>query len=133
DHVEERGLPGAVGPDEREHLPFVDPQIDLVQRAQPTEDLRDPVGFEDGRHRASARTSYNVCSWSSPPVSSRARRLLGMSPCGRNIMTRIRMRPNTRDRDAPNGPRSRSGRNTMIPAPTIGPAHPPTPPPPTPA
>src|SRR5437588_850942 len=127
DHVEERRLARSVRPDEAEDLALPDDEIDVVERAETPEHLRDPGGLQDGAHRACSWTSYTDASRVSPPPSSRARRRLGISPCGRRIMTMMITSPNTRNRESPSA-RNRSGRKMMRLAPTIGPAKPPMPP-----
>src|SRR5205823_7310250 len=47
DRVEERGLPGAVRPDQREDLALADLKGDLVDGREPTEALRQGVHYQD--------------------------------------------------------------------------------------
>ena len=49
EQVEERGLAGAVRPDEAEYLPFPKRQIEAVHRREAAEALDDPARFHQGR------------------------------------------------------------------------------------
>ena len=47
DDVEHRGLAGAVGPDDREHLALLDVEADIADRLHAAEAQRDVLDFED--------------------------------------------------------------------------------------
>src|SRR5439155_22633296 len=49
-HVDERGLAGAVGPDERVALSGPQPEIDVLRHRQRAEAFAEPTGFQSNRH-----------------------------------------------------------------------------------
>src|SRR5437773_6893237 len=49
-HVDEGGLAGAVGPDERVALPGPQPEIDVLRDRQRAEAFAEAAGFENGIH-----------------------------------------------------------------------------------
>src|SRR5205085_4386770 len=97
DEVEERRLARAVRTDHADDLARVDVQVEVAQRVEPPEVLREPADGEQahsstfptataGSTLASpVRLAHWSCSTSSS-CSSRLRRTLGMSPWGRRIM-----------------------------------------------
>src|SRR5437867_1179842 len=112
DAVEERGLAGAVGADEREDLAALHVEGHVVDGQESAEPLRDVVHPEDhavrglrawvpggqgGAHTGSALTSTILVSSWTPFWSSCSRSRLGSRPCGRTSITRTRMPPNTRN------------------------------------
>src|SRR5207245_10786892 len=112
DRVEQRGLPGAVRPDEREDLAALHIEGDVVDRDEAAEPLGDVVDAQDvvrrggrrsdgrcghGHAVVSAVTSSSVWSSWTPLVSSCWRTRLGMSPCGRSSMVSTRMIPKMRN------------------------------------
>src|SRR5205085_1103799 len=107
DHVEERGLSGAVRPDEADDRALRDREVDAADRDEAAEPLGDVLGVEDVRHRRSpssvprsssapgrspiapsisgdSTTSSTSSPSSSATWSSRRLRWLGNRPSGRN-------------------------------------------------
>ena len=60
EHVEERGLAGAVGADQAVDLTLVDGERDLGQRVQAAEAFADVAGFEQGDHCAPSRFMFSA-------------------------------------------------------------------------
>src|SRR5690606_20341378 len=84
-HVEQRGLAGAVRADQAIDFACLYVEADIAQGAQAPEPLAQAFGFQDSAH-----------AW--PPVwvvSSRLRTAEGHSPAGRNSMTHTMARPNS--------------------------------------
>ncbi len=80
DHVEERGLAGAVGPDHRKDIARRDGKANPVDREQAAETLGESVGDQERRHGVFSPTP-------------RRRASHGHTPAGRNEMMAISVSP----------------------------------------
>src|SRR5262249_41465533 len=101
DHIEQRRLAGAIGPDQRMHLAFGDLARRLVQRGVAPEPAGYPIHVQERGHDLRSRGA-------------------GSSPSGRQIAIRTRIVPKIVMRQSCTT-RSSSGNRVTMAAPTIDP------------
>ena len=79
DQVEQRGLAGAIRPNNREDLPLADREAHAIDRGEPAEAPRDLIDCEQAHRRSS--------------VSRSVRASQGQRPDGLSTMITMRARP----------------------------------------
>src|SRR5205807_5949506 len=83
DQVHEGGLAGAVGPDEPDGLARLDRQVDVIDRDEPPEELRQPAALEQRHQIRLSRRSARMASIRPPRA-----RTISASPRGAKMTSR---------------------------------------------
>ena len=106
DHVEERGLPGSVRPDQRRHRVLLDVEAGTVHGRDPAEVLDQSLDLENGPSPRDANPRQRGCSpqASARPVIAQSPSTISSFfpniPCGRKAISRIRTSPTIMKRTA---------------------------------